>query len=281
MIASGSHRWSGYLFYNDHDRNPAAVIESYRSRFDTARRAACADRPQANVAGTRGSHVGRERGDFPCAYVFRLRGPSDDGPAKFARSCGVHRKISFGHLGLVVDLWLLGAAFVLPVVCLWFGSLAREAFGNIHAFLVHRRVGLARRGVWCMWRAANRVAPMKIWWSLLRLAVALIWIYQGLWHKVIAVDDRHLEIVASAPSFLSPRLALGMIGGLETLFAISILARWKQKLFAYLQIGMLVAMNAAGILFAGDKIPDIGGMLTMNLVFSLTIWGLANHESRE
>ena len=122
---------------------------------------------------------------------------------------------------------------------------------------------------------------MKNWWCLLRVAVALVWFYQGLWHKIIAVDARHLEIVASAPSFLPPRLALGMIGGLETLFAISILARWRQRLFACLQIGMLVAMNAAGILFAGDKIPDIGGMLTMNLVFALTIWGLANHESRE
>ena len=121
---------------------------------------------------------------------------------------------------------------------------------------------------------------MKIWWCLLRSAVALVWLYQGLWHKVIAVDARHLEIVASAPAFLPPRLVLGMIGGVETLFAISILAGWKQRHFACLQIGMLVAMNAAGILFAGDKIPDIGGMLTMNLVFALTIWGLANHESR-
>ena len=122
---------------------------------------------------------------------------------------------------------------------------------------------------------------MNNWWCLLRVAVALVWLYQGLWHKIVAVDARHLEIVASAPSFLPPRLALGMIGGLETLFAISILARWRQRLFAWLQIWMLVAMNAAGILFAGDKIPDIGGMLTMNLVFALTIWGLANHEGRE
>lgn len=122
---------------------------------------------------------------------------------------------------------------------------------------------------------------MKSWWYALRVAVALVWLYQGLWHKIVAVDARHLEIVASAPSFLPPRLALGLIGGLETLFAISILAGWRQRLFAWLQIGMLVAMNAAGILFAGNKIPDIGGMLTMNLVFALTIWGLANHESRE
>lgn len=121
----------------------------------------------------------------------------------------------------------------------------------------------------------------KNWWWLLRIAVALVWIYQGLWHKVIAVDARHLEIVTSAPSFLPPRLVLGLIGGWESLFAIAVFLRWKQKFFAWLQIGTLVAMNVAGILFAGDKIPDIGGMLTMNLVFALTIWGLANHETRE
>lgn len=121
---------------------------------------------------------------------------------------------------------------------------------------------------------------MKNWWCMLRVAVAATWFYQGLWHKLLAVDARHLEIVASAPSFLSPRLALGLIGGVETLFGIAVLLRWRQRIFAWLQIGMLVGMNAAGILFAGDRIPDIGGMLTMNLVFALTIWGLANHETR-
>jgi uncharacterized membrane protein YphA (DoxX/SURF4 family) len=122
---------------------------------------------------------------------------------------------------------------------------------------------------------------MKVWWCILRLAVAMVWIYQGLWHKLIAVDARHLEIVASAPSFLPPRLALGLIGAMETVFAISILTRWRERLFAWLQIGVLVAMNAAGIFFAGNQIPDIGGMLTMNLVFALTIWGLAYHEDRK
>lgn len=122
---------------------------------------------------------------------------------------------------------------------------------------------------------------MKNWWCLLRVTVALVWLYQGLWHKIVAVDARHLAIVASAPSFLPPQWTLGLIGGLETLFAVSILTRWKLRLFAMLQIGMLVAMNAAGILFAGDRIPDIGGMLTMNFVFAIAIWGIGNYENWE
>lgn len=115
------------------------------------------------------------------------------------------------------------------------------------------------------------------WWAL-RAAVALVWLYQGLWHKVLWVDARHLEIVASAPAFLPPRVALGLIGAWETWFALAVLLKWKPQFFAWLQIGTLAAMNTAGLLFAGDKIPDAGGMLTMNLVFILTIWGLAAHD---
>lgn len=119
------------------------------------------------------------------------------------------------------------------------------------------------------------------WWWCLRLSVVLVWLYQGLWHKLLAVDARHLEIVASAPAFLPPRLALGVIGGWETLLGLAVLFQWRPRTAAWLQIGTMVGMNAAGILFAGDKIPDIGGMLTMNLVFVLTIWGLANAARHE
>lgn len=123
--------------------------------------------------------------------------------------------------------------------------------------------------------------PFLTWWWILRISVALVWLYQGLWHKVLSVDPRHLEIVASAPSFLPPRLALGLIGAWETLLALAVILRWQPRLAAWFQIGTMVAMNAAGICFAGDKIPDIGGMLTMNLVFILTIWGLAYADPHE
>ena len=115
----------------------------------------------------------------------------------------------------------------------------------------------------------------QTWWWCLRHSVVLVWLYQGLWHKLLAVDARHLEIVAAAPSFLPPRLALGLIGAWETLLALAVWFRWRPRPAAWLQIGTMVGMNAAGIFFAGDQIPDIGGMLTMNLVFVLTIWGLA------
>ena len=115
------------------------------------------------------------------------------------------------------------------------------------------------------------------WWLSLRWAVAAVWLYQGLWLKVLAVDARHLAIVASAPAFVPARVALACIGAVETLFGIALLLRCKPRLFAWLQIATLAGMNGAGILFGGEHITDIGGMLTMNLVFALAIWGLAHH----
>lgn len=122
-----------------------------------------------------------------------------------------------------------------------------------------------------------KMNPSAKWWLFLRWAVAMVWLYQGLWLKILAVDARHLAIVASAPAFLPPRIALACIGSVETLFGVALLLRWKPHLFAWMQIATLTGMNGAGILFGGEHIADIGGMLTMNLVFALAIWGLAHH----
>jgi hypothetical protein len=124
-------------------------------------------------------------------------------------------------------------------------------------------------------------APSAKWWLLLRIAVALVWLWQGLWLKVIAVDPRHLEIVSAAPFGMSKHLLLGLIGAVETSFAIATLFRFRPRLFAWLQILALAAMNGCGIAFAADRIPDIGGMLAMNLVFALAIWGLGHHAPRD
>jgi hypothetical protein len=115
------------------------------------------------------------------------------------------------------------------------------------------------------------------WWRLLRVAVALVWVHQGLWHKVLAVDARHLEIVASVPEIVPPRVALGAIGIVEAFFGVAVLLRLRPALFAWLQILALAAMNGVGLAFAAERIPDVAGMLLMNTVFALAIWGLAHH----
>jgi uncharacterized membrane protein YphA (DoxX/SURF4 family) len=129
----------------------------------------------------------------------------------------------------------------------------------------------------CLLARGVGVVNAARWWRALRVAVAAVWLYQGLWLKLIAPSPRHVEIVAAVPVGLPPRMVLGAIGVLETTFGLATLCCWRPRTFAWLQIGALVAMNGMGIAFAAGSIPDIGGMVTMNLVFMLAIWGLACH----
>lgn len=115
--------------------------------------------------------------------------------------------------------------------------------------------------------------PRHDFWHWLRLAIALVWLYQGGWLKLFAVDSHHLSIVEAAVPFGSARFWIGAIGAMECLLAIWFLVGWRRRLCAWLQVALLVAMNTGGILFSSEQIPDPMGMVLMNVVFSLAILG--------
>lgn len=109
--------------------------------------------------------------------------------------------------------------------------------------------------------------------DFLRVAIALVWLYQGAWMKLIAVDPHHLSIVEAAIPFGPPRLWIGLIGALEIFLALWFLFPWKRRWCAWAQVGLLLVMNLGGLLSAGDQIPDPFGMILMNTVFALAILG--------
>ncbi len=114
---------------------------------------------------------------------------------------------------------------------------------------------------------------LRNYWFWLRLAIAFVWVYQGGWLKLIAVDPRHLSIVEAAVPFGQARLWIGVIGVCECLLSIWFLTGWRRRLCAWIQIAALVTMNAGGILSSGGDIPDPTGMVLMNAVFALAILG--------
>lgn len=119
------------------------------------------------------------------------------------------------------------------------------------------------------------ISPLTRW--ALKLAITAVWLYQGLWNKFLVVrvfawDDRHLRIMQQALGVKLGDLALYGLTGVETLFALAVLVSWRPLWMARAQIGLLLGMNAAGILFAASSIPDIGGMLTLNAVFCVAVW---------
>jgi hypothetical protein len=109
---------------------------------------------------------------------------------------------------------------------------------------------------------------------VLRIAIALVWVYQGLWCKLFGFEPRHRGILESA-LFLSPtraRQALAALGVLECFIAAWVLSGIHAREAAAAQTLLLVSMNTAGLWWARSLISDPIGLLLQNFVFLLLAW---------
>jgi uncharacterized membrane protein YphA (DoxX/SURF4 family) len=108
---------------------------------------------------------------------------------------------------------------------------------------------------------------------LIRVAIALVWLYEGLWCKVLGRMPNQQEVLASHPMFRTwAKRALFALGLLEVAIAVWVLSglfAWEAALF---QTVLLVTMNANGLLFARHAIFDPGGMVVKNFSFLVLIW---------
>jgi uncharacterized membrane protein YphA (DoxX/SURF4 family) len=108
--------------------------------------------------------------------------------------------------------------------------------------------------------------------AAIRLAVAAVWIYEGLWLKVVRPAPHELAVAASvALGPLSPAALLRVIGGGETLLGLGVLSGRFDRFLAWFQGTVLVLMNVIGILFAGKAIADPVGLVIHNLPLLLCI----------
>ena len=107
-----------------------------------------------------------------------------------------------------------------------------------------------------------------------RIAIALVWLYQGFWCKVLGKVPRHARVVEAAPLFTthSARWFLFALGCFETLLGLWVLRGKYAIAGAALQIALLIGMNAGGVLWARSIIPDSAGMLFHNFAFGVLIW---------
>ncbi len=86
-----------------------------------------------------------------------------------------------------------------------------------------------------------------------RVVMALVWLYNGLWLKLIVADAHHQQIVASTfHDAAMGQMIMRGIGAGETLLALGILLGCLPRLVNGMQIAVLVAMNAVGILCSGQ-----------------------------
>ena len=112
---------------------------------------------------------------------------------------------------------------------------------------------------------------------LARVAIALVWFYQGLWCKVLGGEPHHLAVISAVP-FIGPaagRGALVLLGLFEGGLGAWVLTGWQQRYAAIAQTVLLVAMNAGAVVWAWRLLPDPVGMLLQNFAFVVLIWSVA------
>lgn len=113
---------------------------------------------------------------------------------------------------------------------------------------------------------------------LIRVAVASVWLYEGLWCKLLGREARQLQVVEAVPH-LGPRvgaLFLKALGAVEVTIALWALSGIAPLPCAVVQTALLVTLNANGVLWARHIIHDPGGMLVKNFAFLVLVWVAAS-----
>lgn len=109
---------------------------------------------------------------------------------------------------------------------------------------------------------------------LARIPIALVWLFEGLWNKLLGTRTDQLQI-ASAMTGLTgtaAQSAIWMLGLLECGLAVWVLWGTWPRAAALVQTLVLVGMNAVGLYWTSRLIPHPGQMLVMNLAFLTLAW---------
>lgn len=109
---------------------------------------------------------------------------------------------------------------------------------------------------------------------LVRGAVAAVWLYEGLWCKLLGGDPNQLTVVESVPR-LGPRIGalfLRALGVVEVALGAWALSGRLPVHCAITQTALLVTLNANGVLWARRHIHDPAGMVVKNFAFLVLAW---------
>lgn len=117
---------------------------------------------------------------------------------------------------------------------------------------------------------------------LVRLPLALVWLYQGLWCKLLGRCPGHEAIVQAVPGLTgrAGTIVLLGLGTIEVGLAVWVLSGWRPRLAAMAQTLLLVGMNGGGLLWGREHIADPGAMITQNLAFLTLAWLVAGREAK-
>lgn len=116
--------------------------------------------------------------------------------------------------------------------------------------------------------------------AVLRVAVAAVWIYEGLWSKLLGRAAHQVNVVENVPLLGSRfgRLFLYGLGVVEVALGVWILTGVLPGACAVTQTVLLVGLNANGLLWARQVIHDPAGMVLKNAAFLVLAWVLGAQQ---
>jgi hypothetical protein len=115
--------------------------------------------------------------------------------------------------------------------------------------------------------------PLPPAW-LVHGAVAAVWLYEGLWCKLLGGQPQQREVVRAVPYF-GPRIGVAFLyalGAVEVALGLWVLSGIAPLACALAQTLLLVALNMAGVVFSRHLIHDPAGMLVKNAAFLVLAW---------
>ncbi len=109
---------------------------------------------------------------------------------------------------------------------------------------------------------------------LVRGVVAAVWLYEGLWCKLLGRERHQVQVVEAVPKLgrLVGRPFLMALGAVETALAVWVFSGVTPGWCAIAQTALLVTLNANGLLWARHIIHDPGGMVVKNVSFLTLAW---------
>ncbi len=107
-----------------------------------------------------------------------------------------------------------------------------------------------------------------------RVALATVWLHQGLWSKILDRDASHREIVGRMPGMdaTAARAVTVAIGCLEAGLAAWVLSGRSPRACAAVQTGLIAGFNTGALTFARDQIDSPGGLLVRNAGLVALAW---------
>lgn len=110
--------------------------------------------------------------------------------------------------------------------------------------------------------------------GVIRASVAAVWLYEGLWCKLLGRVQSQVQVVTAVPR-LGPRFGSPFLKGLgivEVGLAAWVMVGIASGACAVTETTLLIVLNANGLLWARRIIHEPAGMVVKNISFLVLVW---------